>query len=147
MSDKEGVSESVLLSLPKTRLDVLQTKLHRRNADDSILFWLPLSAVLSAEFRRPIDSRSLVIIAAGAGLVAIGRFVSDYNLVTCLLYVSALFIVILPIFGIRKDQLVLRTAENTMYIDCDELSGDVRCFTIALNILLNSGRNDADKPA
>jgi|GEM_PF-367012 len=147
MSDYEDVSETVLLSLPKTRLDVLQSKLHRRNADGSILFWLPLSAVASAEFRRPIDARSLVMIAAGGVLVAIGHFVSEYNLVTCLLYISALFVVILPIFGIRKDQLVLKTAEDTMFVDCEEMPGDVRCFSIALNILLASDRNNADKPA
>ncbi|MFM7059203.1 MAG: hypothetical protein ACKO2P_20005 [Planctomycetota bacterium] len=143
MKNYDADLEDVMLSLARTRLDVLQSILRRRNEDDSTLFRMPLSAVLSAEFRRPIDPRSILVAGVGLGLIGIAHFVSTHNVVTCLLDIIGLLTVLMPLLGLRRDQLILKTTDTEMVIDCAENPNEVRCFIIALNILLTSGRDTA----
>ncbi|TWW09477.1 hypothetical protein E3A20_13910 [Planctomyces bekefii] len=76
------------------------------------------------------------------GAVAVGYFVSQYNWLSSVQYVVGLFAGVLGLFGWRKGQLVLRTSDTEMVVDCDELANEV-CFTIALNALLGAERRNA----
>jgi len=67
MDAGEAKSEEVMLALPKTRIEVLQTRLQRLNADGSKLFQLPLAEVSSAEFRRPQGPRAYLFLGAARG--------------------------------------------------------------------------------
>jgi hypothetical protein len=143
MDPGEAKSEEVMLALPKTRLEVLQTRLQRLNADGSKLFQLPLDEVSSAEFRRPQDPRAYLFLGAAIGTGVIGHFVSQYNWLSCCLYVVGLFGGALAFFGWRKDQLVLQIRGAEMVVDCDEMANEVQCFVLALNVLLGVERNRA----
>lgn len=144
MSAGEAVIEEVMLKLPKTRLEVMQTRVQRLNADGSKLFQLPLSDVTSVEFRRPQDPRALLFLAAALAVAALGYFVSAHNWLSCLLYVAGVLAGFLALLGWRKDQLVLQTGGAEMVVDCDEMANEVSCFAIALNALLGVARKSVE---
>ena len=77
MDPGEAKSEEVMLALPKTRLEVLQTRLQRLNEDGSKLFQLPLDEVSAAEFRRPPAPRDYLFLGAAIGTGASGHLVSQ----------------------------------------------------------------------
>jgi hypothetical protein len=48
-------------------------------------------------------------LGVAAGMVAIGYFVSEYNVVTVLLYVAAMFLAVFSLIGVRVDVFVVRS--------------------------------------
>ena len=136
VNDIEASNGKAKLTLPETRVEVHSSTLQRKNEDGSVLFELPLSSILSADFRRPFDPFCFLFIGTALAIAGIGRFASELNWLSCLLYLAAVVTMAIGFAGCRKDQLQLQTKNGEVLINCDELENEVRSFTTALNAIL-----------
>jgi hypothetical protein len=129
-----------LFALSKTRVCVYPGELQRKNEDGTLLLRLPLASIQSAVFRRPFNPSCLLLVGAAALFAAIGWFVSEYNWLSCLLYVAAVVVTVVAVIGSRSDRLVLRTDGGEVSFDCAELANEVTCFVTSLQEVLATSR-------
>lgn len=71
-----------------------------------------------------------------AGLAALGYWVSEYNVVSVLLYVAALFLAAFGITMVRNDTLALTVRGKQVRIDCPDSADEVRGFATSLGRLI-----------
>lgn len=124
------------LELAKTRLRVDGDELQRRNANGGVLLRLPLADVADLELRAAFDPVCLVFLAAAAAVAAIAFFVSEYVILTSLLYLGAVALAVLACFGTVTRRIVVRTSDGETQIQCDDNRDEAEGFVLSVRHLL-----------
>ena len=122
------------LTLPKTGVKVNRNDFWRENEDGSVLTRFPTQDIQSVSFSRPLNPSVFVFLAAGFGVVAIGRFLTENNSLAVLLYVVAVPVFAIGLLGAKADRLtVTRRSGEQVVFDCDETDDIVRQFVSSLS--------------
>ena len=124
------------LALPETRLQVQGDRLLRLNADGSTLMNLSLPSIVSVRFRDKFDPYSFAFAATAGGLVAIGKYVSDTNWVSCILYVLAIPLVMNFFYGIFRRTITIQRDDGPLDIVCSESKDQLQGFVLSLREML-----------
>lgn len=124
------------LGLAKTRLVVEDGELIRRDEAGGVMLRFPLDDVEAVEFVRPFNPFALVALGFGAGLGAIGYFVSDYNVVTVFLYVAGMASVLMSLMGMFNDVVLLRVRGEEIRIESPDVANDIRGFVASLRSMV-----------
>lgn len=126
-----------LFVLPKLRLKVYPSELRRFNEDGTLLLRMPLSAIAAAAKRQRFDPTMLVGLVAGLAITGIGWLVSQYNWLSVILYVLAVPLFLIAIFGCTRRTIVLKTDQGTIVLYAgDDQPDDVACFVSSLSQVL-----------
>ena len=133
--DREDGPARVLV-LPKTRMAVEGGELIRREEAGGVMMRFPLDDVDAVRFVRPFNPYCLLPIGLAGGLVALGVWASEYNVLSVLLYVGAMFLAAFGMFGLRNDTLVLTVRGEEIRIDSPDTAEDVRGFAASLGSLI-----------
>jgi len=135
--DDEDDRPAPHLELPKTGLAVLDGELVRRSDKGGMLLRIPLDDIDAVEFSRPFNFTCLVPFGLAAGFVALGVLVSEYNVVTVILYVLALCLAAFALFGLRNDVVILFARNQPpVHLSCDDSSDVVSGFVLSLKALI-----------
>jgi hypothetical protein len=132
--------EEATLELLKTKLRILGDELQRLNQDRGVLLRLPLASIESIDFARHFDPFSLVFVAVGAGLAAIGYLVSESNVLTCILYVAGAVLAGFGLLGTMSDRIHIRTRDGTTVVVCSDMRDECECFVTSVRHLLGMRR-------
>src|SRR3989442_179919 len=89
------------LTLPKTGLRITNRELQRTGKNGAVSMRLPLDAIEAVEFRTGFDPACLFIALIGCGLGAIGYYVSENNVMTCLLYAAGVVLLGISLLAAR----------------------------------------------
>lgn len=135
------------LELAKTRLLVEGDDLQRRNAKGGLLLRIPLVEVESIELRARFDPVCLLFLTGAVGVAAIAYFVSDYIILTCILYLAAIAMAILAFFGFVARSIVVRTPDGETAIQCDDTPDEAECFVISVRHLLRTRKGTGPRIA
>jgi hypothetical protein len=136
--DAEEESVVIDLELLKSNLRVSVGELQRLNARNNFLLRLPLTQILRIGLRRRFDFMTINLVFVGVALAAIGAYVSASNLTTCVLYTLAVFAMAIGFFGMRFPtvQLVIRTSDGVLRVQCQDPPDEVECFLVSLRMLI-----------
>jgi hypothetical protein len=142
MSDenKEPDLPPATLELRQTRLRVEEGELVRRNETGGIIMRVPLDDIETVQFVRKLNALAFAALGVAAGMVAIGYFVSEYNVVTVLLYVAAMFLAVFSLIGVREDVFVVRSRGEDIRVSCPDPSDAVAGFAASLKPLVGGPR-------
>ena len=125
------------LALPETRLQVQGDRLLRLNADGSTLMNLSLPSIVSVRFRDKFDPYSFAFAATAGGLVAIGKYVSDTNWLSCLLYVLAIPLAVIFSFCVFDNTITIQQEDGSLDIVCSESKDQIQGFVLSLREMLS----------
>ena len=124
------------LALPQTRLQVQGDRLLRLNEDGSTLMNLSLRSIVSVRFRDKFDPYSFAFAATAGGLVAIGKYVSDANWLSCLLYVLAIPLAVIFCFCVFDNTITIQQDDGSLDIVCSESKDHIQGFILSLREML-----------
>src|SRR5436190_6494638 len=133
MTESSSSDLKAELTLPKTGLCVGESSFWRKNRDGSVLMQIPLNEIESLSFTRPLNPISIFFVAAAAGLIALGVYVSRTDWLSVFLYILAGIVGFIGLFGSMSDRLTIerRTGEKLVF-DCNESAEDVRQFIMCV---------------
>jgi hypothetical protein len=130
------------LELAKTRLSVEDGELLRRDDKGGIAMRIPLDDIESVRFSRPISFSPILPWFLAACLIALGRYFSESNTLSVLLYTFGAFAVFVGLVTIRKDTIFIRTRGEEMAIDCVEVADECQGFVASLRSMCGSNREE-----
>jgi hypothetical protein len=113
-------------------LRVLEGVLEWRNEQGGVLLRLPLEAVESVVLRYRFEPGSIVILGLAAGLAWVGWAVSESNWLTTLLYVAAILLGAIGLFGVIDHIVVIRSWNQTLRISCKDAAEEAAGFVMGL---------------
>ena len=134
----ESTGDGPWLELALAKLRVVGDELVRLNGRNNPVLRLKLREVDEVSTGTGFDPMSALFLAAALGGAAVGRFVSENNALTVLLYLAAFGGVLLAIFGSVRQQIVLRTAGKTLVVNCADPADEVAGFAASLTAELAS---------
>ena len=139
MSDETPDLPPASLELRKTYLRVEEGELVRRNEAGGVVMRVPLDDLESVAYVREFNPFSFAILLVAGGIAAIGYFVSQYNVVTVLLYVLAMLLGVFGLFGLRGDVVLVRTRGEAVRIASPDQADEVAGFVASLKQLCGGG--------
>jgi hypothetical protein len=131
-SCEPGYEYGDTLVLPKTGLRIGNGELQRRAKDGAVTMRLPLEALEEVEFRTGFDPACLFIALVGFGLGAIGYFVSENNILTCLLYAAGVVLLGISLLAARYTRIVIKARGEVIRIQCIDLVDEGEGFVLSL---------------
>ncbi len=120
------------LTLPKTGLRITNGGLQRTSKHGAVTMRLPLEAIKSAAFHTGFDPACLEITLVGCGLGAIGYFVSENNVLTCLLYAAGVVLLGISLLAARYTRIVVKARGEVIRIPCIDLIDEGEGFILSL---------------
>ncbi|MDB5313061.1 MAG: hypothetical protein JWO38_7263 [Gemmataceae bacterium] len=141
MSGEKPDLPAASLDLRQTRLRVEEGELVRRNESGGVVMRVPFDDVESVAYVRELNTFAVATILVAGGLVAIGYYVSEYNVVRVLLYVGAMLIGVFGLFALRGDVIEVRTRGESLRIPSPDPTDEVIGFVMSLKQLCG-GRRD-----
>lgn len=126
------------LELSKTRLRVIGGELQRLNDEGGIAMRLPLEEIEEVTSGSRVDPFGPVCVLLALGVGAIAYFVSQYNIVTTLLYIVALALLALGILGFLGRVIVIRAQTGTTAIVYSDGWDEAAGFITSLRRLIGS---------
>lgn len=136
--DSSASSDGVTLELEKTHLQLHNGELQRLNRKGSVTLRLPLTEVDSVDFRRYFDPIGFVFSAMGLGLGAIGMFVSESNILTCLLYIAAVLVIGFGVIGSASYHVIINTTDGETRVQCNDLPDEGWGFVTSVRFCLRN---------
>jgi hypothetical protein len=137
-----GADDRPWLELPLARLRVAGDELVRLNGRGNPVLRLPLRAIDQVSTGIGFDPMSALFLVAALGAAALGRFVSENNTLTVLLYLAAFGGVLLAIFGSVRQRVVLVTAGKPLAVNCPDAADEVAGFAASLSAELASRKGE-----
>lgn len=114
-------------------------ELIRFDADGEYLLRLPLNEILSVEARRQFDTLPAIgWIATAVGIAAIGWYLSEYHIVSVIIYVVAALFFAFPLVGAWSTGIVIRTCDGEATVSCVISREEAECFVISLRRLMRT---------
>jgi len=136
--DQDQDSDLPYLELSRTNLVVVDGELQRLNKHGGLVLRLPLSTVEAVEMRNYFDPFSLIFLGLGAGLAWIGYAVSENNILTIVLYVAALLLAGLAVFGCIGQHIIVQATTGVLKIHVADSAEEGAGFVASLNQILRS---------
>jgi hypothetical protein len=130
------------LELSLARLRVVGDELVRLNAKGNPVLRLRLGDVEEVYSHPAFDPMSALFLTGALGAAAVGRFVSESNTLTVLLYLAAFAGVLLAILACVRQQIVLRAGGKTLVVNCPDAADEVAGFATSLTAELVSRKAD-----
>lgn len=134
-SEPESTGDAVL-DLSKTRLRVVGNELQRLNASDGIVMRLPLEEIEHVEFRQRVDPFGVVCGLLAFGVGAIAYFISEYNILTTLLYLAALALGCMALLSVLGQRFVIEAKTGVVDIPCVDPADEGAGFVTSLKRLI-----------
>lgn len=134
----DGSEGGPWLELALARLRVAGDELVRLNSRGVPVLRIRLKEIDRVETGVGFDPMSVLFLSAALGAAAVGRFVSENNSLTVLLYLAAFGGVLLAIFGSVRQQVVLWTAGKPLVVNCADPADEVAGFAASLTAELAS---------
>ncbi|OWK36376.1 hypothetical protein [Fimbriiglobus ruber] len=141
MSDDVPARPPSVLELTKTRLAVEDGELVRRNDAGGVTMRIPLDDIEAIEFRRPFNPFCGVFVALAGGFAAVGYYVSEYNLLTVFLYISAMLLGLFGLLSAREDTVVVMSRGEPIRISCPDPADEASGFVASLRGLIGGPRS------
>lgn len=136
--DSSTASDGVTLELEKTHLQINNGELQRINKNGKVALRLPLTEVESVDFRRYFDPIGFVFSGIGLGLGAIGMFVSENNILTCLLYIAAVLVIGFAVIGSVAFHIIINTTDGETRVQCNDLPDEGWGFVTSMRYCLRN---------
>lgn len=139
--ETESPKRNTELELVKTRLCIVDGVLIRYTTNDTSSLRIPLSNLVSIEvYSRPSKfAATMLLVAIGVG--CLGYYVSQYNVLTVLLYLMALTGVGLSLIGLFEDRMLVKTRTGSFPVDIQDSLEETKGFVATLQLRLDKPVN------
>jgi len=102
------------LELAETKLRVVDGELQRLNEKGGVAMRIALPSINRIEFQTRFDKGFFLFFGGAVGLALIGAFVSQSNVMTCILYAFSLLVILFGIGGCRDRVIVIVTDDELL---------------------------------
>lgn len=144
--DNPEAGEGPWLDLPLARLQVVGDELVRLNGRGHPVLRLRLRSIDGVSTGTGFDPMSALFLAGALGAATVGRFVSENNALTVVLYLAAVGGVLLAVFGSVRHQLVLVVGGKPLVVNCPDQADEVAGFAASLNAELAARKTSGGPP-